>query len=85
MGDEPNSAQLRWRCRRGMRELDSVLLGFLEREYEGLDARRKSVFAAVLNLPDPEVYAYLAERSQPEDPDLAAIFDAIRRSIRPPT
>jgi antitoxin CptB len=79
-----NRAQLRWRCRRGMRELDAVLQGFLEREFDGLSERQKAVFASVLNLSDPEVYGYLAQRSRPADPELAEIFDSIRRSIRPP-
>ena len=66
-----------------MRELDGVLAGFLEREFDTLSERQKLAFVAVLNLPDPEVYGYLAERSQPADPELAEIFDSIRRSIRP--
>lgn len=80
-----NPDQLRWRCRRGMRELDSVLLGFLEREFDQLDDLQKSAFAEVLSLPDPEVYGYLAERSVPEDPAIAHIFERIRTSIRPET
>ena len=68
-----------------MRELDAVLQGFLEREFDALDQRQKSLFASVLDMPDPEVYAYLAERSAPADPELAAIFASIRRSIRPAT
>jgi succinate dehydrogenase flavin-adding protein (antitoxin of CptAB toxin-antitoxin module) len=66
-----------------MRELDAVLQGFLEREFDALSEQQKSLFADVLNLPDPEVYAYLAQRSVPEDPDIAGIFESIRRSIRP--
>lgn len=67
-----------------MRELDGVLQGFLDREFDSLTERQKSVFVDVLNLPDPDVYAYLAQRSVPEDPELASIFDSIRNSIRPP-
>lgn len=67
-----------------MRELDGVLQGFLDREFDSLTERQKSAFADVLNLPDPEVYAYLAQRSVPEDPEIASIFDSIRNSIRPP-
>jgi len=68
-----------------MRELDAVLQGFLDREFDSLDARQKWLFARVLDMPDPDVYAYLARRSAPADPELAAIFDSIRRSIRPAT
>ena len=85
MTNSLNRDQLRWRCRRGMRELDGVLLGFLEREFDALSERQKSTFAEILNLPDPEVYGYLAQRSVPEDPEIAQIFDRIRTSIRPDT
>ena len=78
-----NPARLRWRCRRGMRELDAVLQGFLDREFESLSKPQMSAFADVLDLTDPELYAYLAQRSIPEDPELAGIFDRIRESIRP--
>jgi len=83
MDTRMNPAQLRWRCRRGMRELDAVLQGFLDREFSTLSNAQKSAFADVLDLPDPEVYAYLAQRRLPQEPELASIFDRIRASIRP--
>lgn len=83
MENRTNPARLRWRCRRGMRELDAVLQGFLDREFDALSAQEKSMFADILDLTDPEVYAYLAERSLPEDPALGLMFDRIRASIRP--
>jgi antitoxin CptB len=67
-----------------MRELDGVLQGFLDREFDSLSDSQKRAFVEVLNLPDPDVYTYLAQRSVPEDPEVADIFDAIRASIRPP-
>ena len=59
-------ARLRWRCRRGMRELD---------------AADKSRFAAILDLPDPELYGYLAGRSEPPDESIAALIERIRTSL----
>ena len=83
MNERINPARLRWRCRRGMRELDGVLEGFLEREFDSLTSDEKSMFADILELTDPEVYAYLAQRRLPEDPALGLMFDRIRASIRP--
>jgi antitoxin CptB len=51
--------KLRWRCRRGMRELDVTLLKFLELRYEGLSQAQKETFEAVLQLQDPDLYAML--------------------------
>lgn len=79
----PELAKLRWRCRRGMRELDAVLRAFLDQSFGSLSGDDKLLFAAVLDLPDPELYAYLAGRSESDDPKLAALIERIRRSARP--
>ncbi len=68
-----------------MRELDSVLVGFLDSEYPSLSDRQKWAFANVLELPDPDIYGYLAGRSVPADTDIADVISAIRQSVRPPS
>ena len=75
--------RLRWRCRRGMRELDAVLVRFLETEFESLGPAEKAGFAAILELPDPTIHAYLLGRREPEEPDVAAVIAALRRAARP--
>ena len=82
-GGSPDFAKLRWRCRRGMRELDALLHGFLERSYAGLDAREKECFEAILDLPDPELNAYLLGRQTPTDENVAALIERIRKSLGP--
>ena len=76
-------ARLRWRCRRGMRELDAVLQAFLDSRYEDLSAADKSTFAALLDLPDPDLYAYLAGRSASPNADIARLIEGIRTSLHP--
>jgi antitoxin CptB len=78
-------ARLRWRCRRGMRELDAVLNAFLRNSFAALGDEDKSRFAAILDLPDPELYAYLAGRAAPDDQDTAALIERIRASLHPRT
>jgi len=73
-----NVAQLRWRCRRGMRELDAVLQRFLEHAFTSLDDAEKAAFGRILDLPDPDLYGYLTGRNVPEDRDIASVVDAIR-------
>ena len=46
-------SRLRWRCRRGMRELDELLLRYVV---------RRLPHASRLELPDPELFGYLAGR-----------------------
>lgn len=68
-----------------MRELDIVLLAYLDGAYQDLCTVDKLRFAAILDLPDPELYAYLAGRSKPPDDDIARIIDGIRHSVHPPS
>jgi antitoxin CptB len=47
--------RIRWRCRRGMLELDLVLNSFLEKHLETLDARKVGALKKLLDRPDPEL------------------------------
>jgi antitoxin CptB len=78
MTAERELARLRWRCRRGMRELDAVLETFLASSFASLSDPEKSNFAALLDLPDPDLYAYLSGRREPMDPGSAALIARIR-------
>jgi antitoxin CptB len=79
----PNEAKLRWRCRRGMRELDAVLEAFLREGFRTLDAADKCRFEAILDLPDPELYGYLAGKAAPADRRDARLIGLIRKSLYP--
>ena len=70
-------SRLRWQCRRGMRELDELLLRYLERHYAAADPREKAGFHAVLELPDPELNAYLLQRQTPASESIARVIKRI--------
>ena len=55
-------ARLRWRCRRGMRELDVLLTGYLERAYPQASPAERHGFERLLEMPDPLIMAYLTGR-----------------------
>jgi succinate dehydrogenase flavin-adding protein (antitoxin of CptAB toxin-antitoxin module) len=61
-----------------MHELDGVLEAFLASSFASLTDADKSRFAAILDLPDPDLYAYLAGRTEPRDPGSAALIARIR-------
>jgi len=44
--------RLRWRCRRGMRELDYLLGRWLERHWMQTDASEQAIFEALLECQD---------------------------------
>ena len=76
-------SRLRWRCRRGMRELDVVLMAYLERRYESDPPARQAAFGRLLECQDPDILAYLTRRAEPADADLRDVVDAVRTVLRP--
>lgn len=78
-GDSP-SARLRWGCRRGMRELDLLLLGFLDRGYAAQPPHVRAAFARLLREPDPLLLEWLLGRCTPREPELAHVVSEIRRT-----
>jgi antitoxin CptB len=59
--------QLRWRCRRGTKELDRILGGFLEHEYLQSDPALQRAFVSLLEVQDPDIYDWLMGVKQPAD------------------
>ncbi|MBE2295689.1 MAG: succinate dehydrogenase assembly factor 2 [Phycisphaerales bacterium] len=59
--------KLRWRCRRGMKELDLLTLGYLEEYYPTASAEEQQAFAALLELQDPLLMSYMVGRETPLD------------------
>ena len=70
--------RLFWASRRGMLELDLVLLPFLENVYEGLAQADKERYWALLESEDQDLFSWFMRRSDPDDPDLKQIVDIIR-------
>lgn len=79
-GADTEFNRLRWQCRRGMRELDLLLLQFLDRGYRDLDAAAAQVFARLLECPDALLLEWLLGRQIPSDKDVADVVQRIRRS-----
>lgn len=63
VGDD--MGRLRWRCRRGMRELDVLLTRYLERTYPSSSPAERVAFVELLELPDPDLFGYLVGRTTP--------------------
>lgn len=72
--DPHELARLRWRCRRGMRELDVLLVRYLERHFASASSGERDAFRALLDLPDPELFGYLVGREQPHHPDWRVVL-----------
>lgn len=77
MGDSEVDPKLRWRCRRGMKEVEEVLIRFFEERYLSLSAVEQSCFADLLDQDDPDLFAWFIHSERPPDQKLAALVDRI--------
>ena len=75
--------RLRWRCRRGMRELDMILSHFLDHEFEHLDLAQRANFSALLDTPDPDLYAWLLQRDAPPPTEFQTLIALLQACQRP--
>jgi antitoxin CptB len=75
-------SRLRWLCRRGMKELDVVMSGYLEQYYESDSRENREYFKSLLEMPDPELYRLLLGRSEAEDPGIGRFVEFLRGMSR---
>ena len=70
--------RLRWACRRGMLELDMILIRFLENTYPQLPVVDQALFVQLLECNDQDLFRWLlSNETQPE-----AKFKPILEKIR---
>ncbi|MCO7225476.1 succinate dehydrogenase assembly factor 2 [Pleionea sp. CnH1-48] len=78
-----NEKRIRWTCRRGMLELDVILIPFFERYFSSMDDELKATFVRLLEEADPDLFNWLMGHGQPEDEALAAMIRYINERIKP--
>lgn len=68
----------RWRCRRGLLELDIVLQRFMDERYSQLDAAGLRQFDTLLDLPDNDLWEMIALRNEVEDRNLQPVLHLLQ-------
>jgi antitoxin CptB len=71
--------RIRWRCRRGLLELDLVLARFLEQCLPGLSPDEVEAFKGLLELPDNELWELVAGQAHPPPGAAGAVAERLRR------
>ncbi len=74
-------ARLKWRCRRGMLELDLLLQPFVETCYGQLPEEEREQFHELLDLGDQQLLGYLLKQEEPQDGRWANVISKIRNSV----
>jgi antitoxin CptB len=68
--------RLRWHCRRGMKELDILLVRYLDEQYGAAPPQEQEAFRRLLEIQDPVIYAYCLG-SEPPPEHLAALIGRV--------
>jgi len=72
--DIPSLGQLRWQCRRGMLELDYVLIGFLDQHFSNLSPEDQRLFVRLLDFEDQLLLDWVMGNVVPSDPDIRRLI-----------
>ena len=75
-------ARLKWACRRGMLELDVLLLPFVEQAWDTLNYEQQEVFERLLTSDDPDLFAWFMGHQKCEDPDLSTMIEKVLTTIK---
>lgn len=72
-------SQLRWHCRRGVKELDVVLSNYLDNHYLDSDTKIQSAFKSLIKLEDPHLMSLLMDYSQVQDESKKLVLDKMKK------
>jgi len=79
MTDDPELKRIRWRCRRGMRELDQLFGRYLDRSWATESESQRVVFLRLLDCEDDKLWRWFMGYEQCPDAELAALVERIRQ------
>lgn len=80
--EDSNFKKLRWRSRRGMLELDLLLLPFVEEVYQDLPKAEQQAYAKLLEHDDPDLLRWFSRQSLPVDDDLRRLVTMILERVQ---
>ena len=71
--------KLRWRCRRGMQELDVLMLRYLDQRYPAASEPERAVFLRLLDTEDDKLWHWMMGHEAAADAELDALVQRIRQ------
>ena len=77
--DDVELRRVRWRCRRGMRELDQLFGRYLDREWKQASEGERGVFLRLLDCEDDKLWRWFMGYEHCPDAELAALVERIRQ------
>ncbi|MET4674738.1 antitoxin CptB [Luteibacter sp. PvP120] len=80
--DDARLKRLRWRTRRGTRELDRLFGGWLDERYADADEACRTAFDALMDVQDPDLWDWVMGHARAPRDDWQGIIDDIRTRHR---
>jgi len=74
-------SRLRWLCRRGMKELDILMSGYLDNHYLQASQTEQQSFKLLLEMQDPDLLALIVGRDSSDDPNIVKMVQFLANMI----
>ncbi len=84
MAESVDFKRLYWHSRRGMLELDLILIPFLKQHYAGLPEDDQLRYRELLKSEDQDMFKWFLGRELPEDKELRKIVKIINKRTKAP-
>ncbi len=75
--------KLRWRSRRGLLELDLLLVNFVDDGFDELSPVEQGHYRRLLEEEDPDLWSWFSRNATAEDPHFAALVEHILQRVQP--
>ncbi|MCW9698937.1 MULTISPECIES: FAD assembly factor SdhE [unclassified Avibacterium] len=76
-----NKFRLEWDCRRGMLELDKVIMPFFQQHFDDLDEQQKATFVRLLSATDLQLFSWFFNRKPAPDLELQQMVSYIQEKL----
>ncbi len=83
MTDQIELNRLFWHSRRGMLELDVLLVPFVKEVYPSLDPEDQRRYQKLLACEDQDLFGWFMEREEAQDPDIHRMVRMILDRVQP--
>ena len=70
-------SRIKWRCRRGTKEIDFLLLSYFDKKYINADVEDQKSFLRLLEFQDPILIDFFANPKEVKDPGVQQIISEI--------
>ncbi|AZL67247.1 succinate dehydrogenase assembly factor 2 [Pseudomonas sichuanensis] len=83
MVEQTELNRLFWHSRRGMLELDVLLVPFTQEVYPSLSEADRELYVRLLSCEDQDMFGWFMERNESEDPELQRMVRIILDRVQP--